>query len=228
MTVNEVSERYNVSTKTVDRWRSKGLVSRRFRFGKRKRIGFLKSSVDRFVRTHADDVHRGSRFSQLTDGERENIISRARRMARAGGCPAEISRRIARRIHRSVETVRYTLKNHDKEHPEAAVFPHASRPLNEEDRRHLYRESRRGVPAERLARQYCRTKASIYRIITEVRAAQLIEQPIDYMDSDEFRVTDAEGLILGPPPEVRPEEGTVSSHRPDCLPIWPACIAFRF
>lgn len=42
LTVDEISRRYNVSTKTVDRWRDRGLISRRFKFGKRKRIGFLK------------------------------------------------------------------------------------------------------------------------------------------------------------------------------------------
>ena len=41
-TVDDVSRRYNVSTKTVSRWRDRGLVSRRFRFGGRKRVGFIK------------------------------------------------------------------------------------------------------------------------------------------------------------------------------------------
>ena len=49
LTVDDVSRRYNVSTKTVDRWRKRGLVSRRFQFGNRSRVGFLDSSVDRFV-----------------------------------------------------------------------------------------------------------------------------------------------------------------------------------
>jgi len=49
-TVDELSKMFNVSTKTISRWREQGLVSRRFVFdGKRKRVGFLRSSVDRFV-----------------------------------------------------------------------------------------------------------------------------------------------------------------------------------
>jgi RNA polymerase primary sigma factor len=166
LTVGDVSKQYNVSTKTVDRWRSKGLVSRRFKFGNRKRIGFLKSSVDRFVRRHSDDVHRSTRFSQLSLEEREEIIMRARRFARAGGCPAEISRRIAKRLGRSPETIRYTLKHYDAEHPETAVFPHASGPLTEDGKKQIFRNFRRGIPVERLAKQFCRTKASIYRIVS--------------------------------------------------------------
>src|SRR4029077_12875763 len=114
LTVEDVSRRFKVSTKTVDRWRNRGLVSRRFMFGNRKRGGFLKSSVERFVARHAGDVQRGGQFSQMAEAEREEIISRARRLARAGGCPAEVSRRVARKTGRAVETIRYTLKNHDQ------------------------------------------------------------------------------------------------------------------
>ncbi|MCA9021715.1 MAG: RNA polymerase subunit sigma-70, partial [Planctomycetaceae bacterium] len=42
LTVQDLSKKFNISTKTVDRWRDKGLVSRRFRFNGRKRVGFLK------------------------------------------------------------------------------------------------------------------------------------------------------------------------------------------
>jgi RNA polymerase primary sigma factor len=201
-TVKDLSERYNVSTKTVDRWRDRGLVSRRFKIGNRKRVGFLKSSVDRFVQRHSDEIHRGSKFSQLTEEEREAIIRRARRMARYGGCPAEISRRLARKLGRSVEAIRYTLKNYDQEHPESAVFPLASTPMTDELRGEIFRSFRRGVPVDVLANRYCRTKSSVYRIVSEVRAQRLLEQPIDYMDSEVFHAPDADAQILISPPET--------------------------
>src|SRR6516225_5743386 len=144
LTVEDVSRQFKVSTKTVDRWRDRGLVSRRFMFGNRKRIGFLKSSVERFVARHAGDVQRGGQFSQMTDVERDQIVARARRLARAGGCPAEISRRIARKTGRAVETIRYTLKNHDQQHPEGAVFPEAQQPLTEDVKKEIHRGFRRG------------------------------------------------------------------------------------
>jgi DNA-binding transcriptional MerR regulator len=203
-TVKDLSDRYNVSTKTVDRWRDRGLVSRRFKIGNRKRVGFLKSSVDRFVERHSDEIHRGSKFSQLTEVEREAIIRRARRMARYGGCPAEISRRLARKLGRSVEAIRYTLKNYDQEHPESAVFPLASVPMTDELRGEIFRSFRRGVPVDVLANRYCRTKSSVYRIVSEVRAQRLLEQPIDFMDSEEFHAEGADGQILTTPPESKP------------------------
>jgi len=202
LTVEDVSKRFRVSTKTVDRWRNRGLVSRRFMFGNRKRIGFLKSSVERFVARHADDVERGGQFTQLTDTEREEIVSRARRLARAGGCPAEISRRLARRLGRAVETIRYTLKNHDQQHPEASVFPNAPQPLTDDVKKEIYRGFRRGIAAERLAKRHCRTKASVYRIIGEMRAKRLLDQPIEFIYNDSFETANVGATILGPAPVV--------------------------
>ena len=66
-TVDELSKMFNVSTKTISRWRQQGLVSRRFVFGGRKRVGFLQSSVDRFVTGNRERVLRGERFSQLIE-----------------------------------------------------------------------------------------------------------------------------------------------------------------
>ncbi|HAW32676.1 MAG TPA: RNA polymerase subunit sigma-70, partial [Planctomycetaceae bacterium] len=119
-----------------------------------------------------------------------------------GGCPAEISRRIARHMNRSPETIRYTLKNFDRENPELAIFPNAPEKITDQQKRDIYNTFRRGIPVEKLARRYCRTKASIYRIISEARAARLHAQTIDYMHSDEFEQADADKVILGPPPEV--------------------------
>lgn len=221
-TVEDVSKRFNVSTKTVARWRDRGLVSRRFRFGGRKRVGFLRSSVERFVSRNPDDVERGSSFSQVSLDEREQMIHWARRLARAGACPTEVNRRLARRFKRSAETIRYTLKSYDREHPEVAVFPDASSPLSDEHRRELYRSFRKGVAVDALAERYRRTKASIYRIVTEVRAQLLLEQPIDFMDSTEFHAPDAEARILTAPPATERRSGAIKP--PPGLPPYLASL----
>ena len=217
LTVEDVSKRFKVSTKTVDRWRNRGLVSRRFMFGNRKRIGFLKSSVERFVARHANDVQRGGQFSQMSEVERDEIITRARRLARAGGCPAEISRRIARKTGRAVETIRYTLKNHDQQHPEGAVFPEAQQPLTEDVKKEIHRGFRRGMSVERLSKRYCRTKASVYRIIGEMRAKRLLDQPIEFMYHASFEAPDADEVILSAAPQS-PEKHTAFRAPPGLPP----------
>ena len=204
LTVEELSKAFKVSSKTISRWRQQGLVSRRFVFDGRKRVGFLQSSVDRFVAGNEERVTRGSRFSQLSDEERSQIIERARRLAHAGGCPAEVTKRLARKTGRSVETIRYTLKAFDLEHPDLAIFPENSGPLSEAAKKKIYQLYRRGEGVEALAKKYCRTKTSIYRVINEMRAVRILELPLDHMFNDLFTKANAEQVILGAFPEGPP------------------------
>ena len=215
-TVEDLSKLFKVSTKTISRWRQQGLVSRRLLFGGRKRVGFLRSSVDRFVASNHDRVKRGERFSQLTDEERDEIVERARRMASAGGCPSDVARRLAEQMGRSVETIRYTLKQFDDKHPDLAVFPSRTGALTEEVKQRIYHQHRRGVSAEVLARRYCRTRTSIYRIVSEMRAQRILELPLDYMYNECFEKAKFEKQILGPLPE--PETATRKSRAPSGLP----------
>ncbi|MEX2026549.1 MAG: helix-turn-helix domain-containing protein, partial [Pirellulaceae bacterium] len=200
-TVDDLSRMFNVSTKTISRWRTQGLVSRRFLFDGRKRVGFLQSSVERFVSGNEDRIKRGERFSQLSDDDRQEIVTRARRLARAGGCPSEVARRIARRMSRSVETIRYTLRQFDRKHPDLAVFPHQSGPLTEDAKRRIYQQHRRGASVEALAKRYCRTRTSVYRVVNEMRARRILDLPLDYIDNEIFASPQAESQIMTPMPE---------------------------
>jgi RNA polymerase primary sigma factor/RNA polymerase sigma factor len=154
LTVEELAKQFNVSTKTISRWRELGLVSRRLVFDGRKRVGFLRSSVDRFVKGNQERVARGARFSQLTDEQRREIIDRARRLASAGGCQSEISRRLAKRAGRSVETIRSTIRQFDRQNPELAIFPDNSGPLTEAQKTRIYQAFRRGTSVDKLTKQF--------------------------------------------------------------------------
>lgn len=221
-TVNELSEKYNVSTKTIDRWRKRGLVSRKFLFGNRARVGFLRSSVDRFVNENESEIHRSSRFSQISETEKLEIINKARRLASHGACPAEVGRRLSQVFKRSPETIRYTLKQYDEEYPENAIFPSATSPLTDDRKLEIYQRYMNGMSAELIAEEFCRTKTSVYRIVNEVRAKMLLEAPIAYMDSVEFHEQSAEKVILGPPPEVEKKSRAVKA--PPGLPPYLASL----
>jgi RNA polymerase primary sigma factor/RNA polymerase sigma factor len=132
LSIEDLARQFNVSTKTISRWRDHGLVAQRVVINGRKRVGFLASAVDRFVHENPARIRRGSRFSQLSDDEHDKLIGWARRLASAGACPADVHRRIANRLNRSVETIRYTIKRYDQDHPESAVFPNADGKLRPE------------------------------------------------------------------------------------------------
>ncbi|HEY4232628.1 MAG TPA: sigma-70 family RNA polymerase sigma factor [Lacipirellulaceae bacterium] len=222
LTVEELAKQFNVSTKTISRWRELGLVSRRLVFDGRKRVGFLRSSVDRFVKSNQDRVVRGSRFSQLTDEQRQDIIDRARRMASAGGCQSEISRRLAKRAGRSVETIRTTIRQFDKQHPALAIFPDVTGPLTEAQKTRVYQAFKRGTSVDKLVKQFGRTKTTIYRIINEVRAARIVELPLDFIPNPRFARKGAEAACLGPMPESDTPARKV--RRPTGLPPYLASL----
>ncbi len=113
VTLDEISKQLNVSTKTIRRWRKLGLVGRRVVCNGKTQIGYTQSVIERFLATHPDRVQRGGQFSQMSEYEKEEILRRAKRLSRVnGGTLTEVSRRIARKLGRSAETIRYTIKNH--------------------------------------------------------------------------------------------------------------------
>jgi RNA polymerase primary sigma factor len=139
LTLEEMSKRLNVTTKTLNRWRKRGLIGLPVLFGGRRQVGFLPSLVDPFLTANQDRVERGRRFSQLSPDEKDDILRRARRMAQVPTSTlTEVSRRIARRLGRSAETIRYTIKNFDREHPEQALFPEVTSPLDPETKQLIY------------------------------------------------------------------------------------------
>jgi RNA polymerase primary sigma factor/RNA polymerase sigma factor len=222
LTVEELTRRFNVSTKTISRWREQGLVSRRFLMEGRKRVGFLESSVNRFVAQNAVRVRRGSLFTKLTAEERELILRRARRLAAAGGAPAEVIRRVARKVGRSKETVRYIIKKFDAQYPQQAIFPNAAGPLQSEVKRKIYQWFHRGESVESLAKRFARTPATIYRILSEVRAQRIMELPLDYVPNDSFsrvRTKKQHAAILAPPPpsDAPPKKPRLPSGLPPYL-----------
>ena len=200
LTQDEVSAQFKVSVKTVSRWRDRGLVGRRYRFGKRRRIGFLKSHVERYVETHQEAVERGTKFTLLAETEREWIIRRARRLAHFGASQTDIIHRLSRRTGRATETIRYSIKSHDAKFPTAAVFPDAPPPITDSIRRDIYLAMKRGESPTMLARQYRRTRSTMHRVAKEYRAELLLKQPIECAPCDEFEADNADELILNPPP----------------------------
>ena len=186
LTVEQLAEHMNVSTKTISRWRTQGLVAQSFSRDGRHRVGFAHQDVARFIAENPNRIRRGADFSQLTEEERTRIITRARHLADKGDRPATVAKTLADETGRSIETIRYTLKNHDRRNPDAPIFPHGYGPLTEETRRKIYRRSCRGETNEILARKFHRPKTVIARVVREMRAERIMDLPLDYVPNDEF------------------------------------------
>ena len=200
LTLDEVSKRLNVSTKTVCRWRVRGLVGQRVIVKGRRQIGFPKSLLDRFLEENSSLVARGTNFSRLDDEERETILYRARRLAAAGGDITTVSRRLAQRLGRSVEAIRYTIKNFDRAHPDQAIFPDRKGPLDAPTKELIFDQYERGIPVGTLTKKYERSRTAVYQAINEVQARRLLDQPIEYIHNPAFEDAGNDEEFLKPMP----------------------------
>ncbi len=129
---------------------------------------------------------------------------------------------LAEESGRSIETIRYTLKNHDRRNPDDAIFPHGYGPLSEATKRKIYRRSCRGETSEALARKFHRPRTVIARVIREMRALKIMDLPFDYVPNVEYervRTQRQERAILAEPPvpESRPAMPRVPSGLPSYL-----------
>jgi RNA polymerase primary sigma factor/RNA polymerase sigma factor len=222
LSIEDLAARFNVSTKTISRWRDHGLVAERHIVGGRRRVGFLASAVEKFIRDNPMRIERGSRFSQLSQQEHDRIIAWARRLAAAGACPADVHRRIASRLNRSVETIRYTIKRHDQDHPAEAIFPIADGRLRPESCERIYHHYQSGENVESIAKRYHRSKASIYRVIQSQRAEQIMLLPLDYIPNALFARKSAEKVVDQPYPGL--DETAKRVRRPSGLPAYLASL----
>ncbi len=219
-TLEQVSEQLGISTKTVTRWRKRGLVARWLVIEGRKRLGILQSSLDRFLQKNRRLVSRGTRFSRLTDMQRREIIELARRFAAEGDEPGRVIRRVAELVQRSVETVRYTIRDYNASHPEEAVFMD-SQTISAERNQNILQEHQRGATFEELSARYGSSVSRIRRIVQQKRYERIARLPLEYMPNPDFATADEAEVLADPP---APEREPRKARKPAGLPTYLASL----
>ncbi len=211
LAIDDVAEKFSVTSKTIQRWRRKGLPARRMTFpdGKR-RVCFLLSSVERFLANHSDQVASGN-FSLLDANEQDQIIRHCRRLAQT--CDVtEITRRVARRMKRSPLAILHTIRKYDQEHPDKAIFVHAPLPLDPHQKAAILDAYRAGATITQLATEFGRPKSTIYRAILDDRIDRLTRRKISFHDDPLYHHDDAAAAIQA---IVSQEELAAESARED-------------
>lgn len=205
-THDEVSAALEVSTKTLRRWRARGLLGLRAVFDDGvSRLVFSRSAVKRFKDRNRELVERGASFKLLTDVEKDHIIELARMMlADKREKLYIIARAIAADTGRAVETIRYTLRQFDLKHPTEALFAGNGEPVVSQRHVAIWQCHERGETPRQIARAFGCDVASIRSVLRELEARRLKLSPIDYIDNDLFHAPNAEELILGVPRPAPP------------------------
>ncbi len=191
--IEDVCERFNVTSKTIQRWRRKGLAARRFVYGDgKRRVGFLLRSVERFVEAHGEQVAGRANLSQVGDVELAEILRRARRLAGCG-CPvSEITRRVGRIMNRSPLAVLHTIKKHDE-----TILNGAGREIAEQEKVAVVKAARdgNGQSVVQLAAQMQLPRWAVYRAVMDDRAGRLLKKRTRFYDDSLYHQDDAADAI---------------------------------
>jgi RNA polymerase primary sigma factor len=224
LSIDDVTERFDVTSKTIQRWRRRGLPARRFSFpdGKR-RVGFFLSSVERFIAAHRDQLGSTTLCTALEDDEQVSIVRHAFRLAvDCGCCVNEICLRIGRKFHRTPMTVLHTLKKHDAQHPDRAVLMLAASPLTDEQTARIVQGRKRGQGIKTLARKLHRSRSIVYRAIVQDRVARLNKRKIRFIDDPLYHGTDADRAIadIVSQQELTGDGSATETRVPRDLPVY--------
>jgi RNA polymerase sigma factor (sigma-70 family) len=249
LTIEDVTARFNVTSKTIQRWRRRGLAARRVLFpdGKR-RVGFLLGTVERFLARHRDQIVNSGNFSQLSHDEAQTILRNARRLVNDCGCaPAETARRLARKMGRSPLAIAQVIRLHDATRSAAAhsdqahqhsaqqaravqnepaveesIFSRNSVEPQEAERLEILRGYRRGVSLGVMAREIGRPRSAIYRVIVEERLGRLNRRKVKFIDDVLYHQADAALAVdeIYSQKELAPEPLAAESRIPRDLPAY--------
>lgn len=204
-TVEDIARRYDVSERTVYRWRDRGLISRKYRFPDgRVRVGVREEALQQFAEEHAGLLKKSGEFTPLSEQEREQIRRRGRELGRRTDLSlTAAARRIARQSERATETVRRVLRRQQKEEPQTP-FEQRRGPLEDDEKSRIYAAYRDGQSVGALCEKFERSRSSIYRIINEQRAREVladdsVPEPSSHPES--FAPED-EAEVLEPPEDA--------------------------
>lgn len=195
-----LSARFGVSTKTIARWRKRGLVALWCAAGsERPRLCFWSRSIRAFAGRNMELVRRGASFKVMHDSERAALLKRAREIVAATGETTlhAVTQKLADETGRAIETLRYTLRNFDRDHPEQALFNNVEQAQPVEWADVVYRAFMDGESIEELARRWSVVTTRVGKAITQGRVNELRGGPIDYMHCDAFDAEDADSRFLG-------------------------------
>ncbi len=199
--IEELAKVFNVSTKTTQRWRKRGLIARKFIFDDgKKRFGFLQSTVDKFAGQNPDLTAKAKTFERMTDKQKRQIIKQAAKLAATTKLSRyQIINRVAAKFDKAHETVRYTLLRYEEAHPDKSIFSRPSGIIDTAQSADIYKLYKQDCDISELMSRFNRSKSSIYRIINVRRARALLAKRIEFVASNDFFKENAGEEILAKP-----------------------------
>ena len=216
-THEEVAQTLGVSTKTIRRWRNRGLMGIRVVFADGvNRLAYLARTVDRFLKQNQELVSRGASFKQLTAVERRLIVERAAQLVSKGPTKLHSAARIiSGETGRAVETIRYTLRRNDSANPETALFTNRACDRHRERDLTIWRCRQAGDSLAAIARSFECEPAEIQQSLWRVDMARWSEQRWAFIHHELYDAPNADELILEVPEPAGSAEALSKAPKKD-------------
>ncbi|MHC4714034.1 MAG: sigma-70 family RNA polymerase sigma factor [Planctomycetota bacterium] len=191
LTVEDLSQRWNVSPATVLRWRNQGLASRFFVFdGGRRKVGVRESLARRFEADRARLLRRARSRRRIGTAERRAIIEAGLVGLAREIPPARIVADLSERFLLTQAKVQRLILAAARENP--ALLPLTRARISRRERECIFREVRAGATLEDVSRRWGRSVEKVKKICLSGRAKALARRRIKFIASDEF--ADAETI----------------------------------
>lgn len=202
--LDELSEKLNVSTRTIERWRKRGLICRKYLFGDNVlRLGFSEPIVNKFIEAYPELTASAAKFSNVPNDIKNQIIEMASQLdAEESSSRTAIIKKIAAHFGRAVETVRLILTDAEK-NQRRQIFNRSRVSLGQAETASVFAMYESSAAINQIAEKFNKSISSIYRVINRKRIRKLLSAHIEYVPSDEFTAADAETKILSQPVSVR-------------------------
>ncbi|MGD0077599.1 MAG: sigma-70 family RNA polymerase sigma factor [Sedimentisphaerales bacterium] len=200
-TTKQLARKLGVSTKTIDRWRRRGLKFRKLVFAdKRKRISFPRAALDKFLSEHPVFAAKAGKFTRMSREQLSSVIERAGQLSRQTQLSRrQIIRQIAKETGKGEETIRCALLKYQKSNPDkATAIRKLKGRLETAEAAEIDRLHRQGAGVTELMSKFDRSKSSIFRVLKQRRIQTLLAKKIEFVHSVEFAGENAQEEITGP------------------------------
>jgi len=197
-THEELAAELKVSTKTVRRWRNRGLMGLRVVFDDGvNRLAFCRSNIDRFVKQHRGLVSKGAAFTQLSEAEKKRIVDIARELVSQHPLKLHAAAKmISEQTGRAVETVRYTLRRYDEANKTTALFTNRGEAVRCERHEAIWKCRQAGDSLESIAAAFDCPTPEIETVLRQVQVEQWQQAPLEWIHNEIFDAPTADAIIL--------------------------------
>ncbi|MDB5326449.1 MAG: polymerase sigma factor, sigma-70 family [Phycisphaerales bacterium] len=228
--IDDLVQQFNVTSKTIQRWRRRGLAARRFMFpdGKR-RVGFRLGVVEQFFAAHRQSLAPTINCTRIADDEWSIIRRHTRRLCKDTRRPVdEIAARVGRLVGRTALAIEAELRKHDAEHPDNAFLTGRPAAASAAAVEGVQRLAGDGLPFARIATLLGLPRSTTFRLVLADRMARAIGRRIKFLDDPLYHQDDAAevmdalvaqeplGSDVASPPPMRglsPELASLCSHK---------------